>query len=183
MGVIIPVEKPAERCRRMKKLSLVLLLLALAPFSRAQLVMFSGYMDGAQAGKVTPGFGTLSGSINTATNLFILDFSFSNLLAPETAAHIHRGAPGVNGPVVIGAPSFPLGSPVHFETTITDALETDLLAGNLYLNVHTSLNPSGEIRGQLIPVPEPSTYALAGAALLGVIAYTRRRSKAAAVNV
>lgn len=166
----------------MKKLSLLLLLLALAPFSRAQLIMFQGGMDGAQAGRVTPATGWLSGSVNLDTNYFILDYSFSGLLAPETAAHIHRGAPGVNGPVVIGAPSFPLGSPIHFETTISDALELDFLAGNLYLNVHSQLFPSGEIRGQLIPVPEPSTYAMAGAALLGVVVLARRRSKSAAAR-
>lgn len=166
----------------MKKLSIVLLLLALAPFCRAQLVMFQGSMDGAQAGRVTPATGWLSGSIDTATNWFVLDYSFSGLLAPETAAHIHRGAFGVSGPVVIGAPSFPLGSPIHFETQISDQLESDLLAGNLYLNVHSQLFPSGEIRGQLIPVPEPSTYAAAGAALLGLVVYSRRRGKTSATQ-
>ena len=34
-------------------------------------------------------------------------------------------------------------------TTLTDAQEQDLLAGNLYFNVHTAKNPGGEIRGQI----------------------------------
>lgn len=166
----------------MKKLSLVLLLVALAPLSRAQLVFFQGTMDGAQAGRVTPATGFLSGSVDLSTNFFVLDYSFSGLLAPQTAAHVHRGAFGVNGPVVIGAPSFPLGSPIHFEAFISDTVENDFLAGNLYLNVHSQLFPAGEIRGQLIAVPEPSTYAIAGAAFLGLMVLSRRRSKAAAAK-
>jgi hypothetical protein len=37
-----------------------------------------------------------------------------------------------------------------------------LFAGYLYMNVHTSTFPGGEIRGQLLLVPEPSVGALAG---------------------
>jgi hypothetical protein len=163
----------------MKKLLVALVTLALSHISSAQLVSFVGTMDGPQAGVASPGTGWLSGSIDLGTNFFVLDYAFSGLLAPQTAAHVHRGAPGVSGPVVIGAPTFPLGDMVHYETTISDALEADLLAGNLYLNVHSTLFRAGEIRGQLLPVPEPSTYALAGAGLLGAIVFLRRRKQAA----
>jgi hypothetical protein len=66
------------------------------------------------------------------------------------AAHIHAGAPGMNGGVVIaltknsdGSWSVPLGA------ALTDAQYASYQAGNLYVNVHTALNPGGEIRGQL----------------------------------
>jgi hypothetical protein len=53
-----------------------------------------------------------------------------------------------------------------------------LQSGLAYVNVHTSLNPGGETRGQLRLIPEPETYGmlLAGLGLLGVIARRRRRA-------
>lgn len=47
-----------------------------------------------------------------------------------------------------------------------------------YVNLHTSVFPGGEIRGQLAPVPEASTYAmmLGGLGLVGFMAARRRRS-------
>ena len=162
----------------MKKLLTALLSLALAQVSFGQLVAFVGTMDGAQAGTPSTATGWLSGTIDLGTNFFVLDYGFSGLVAPQTAAHVHRGAPGVNGPVVIGAPTFPLGELIRYTGTISDVVEADLLAGNLYLNIHSETYRAGEIRGQLVPVPEPSTYALMGAGLLGVVIFMRRRQRA-----
>ena len=56
----------------------------------------------------------------------------------------------------------------------------DMLQGSLaYVNVHTTANPGGAVRGQLLQVavvPEPETYALmlAGLGLIGVIAKRRK---------
>lgn len=57
---------------------------------------------------------------------------------------------------------------------IPAAQEADLLAGRWYVNVHSALNPGGEIRGNLVLVPEPAG-ALLGAAALGTLALRRRR--------
>lgn len=66
-----------------------------------------------------------------------------------TVMHIHRGAPGVNGDVV-----FDLGSPISPVIAtwagMTPAQVADLLAGNYYVNIHTSGRPSGAIRGQIL---------------------------------
>lgn len=73
-------------------------------------------------------------------------------LAAGTAAHVHRGAPTVAGPVVI-----PLSSPspgvwvTAAGATLNDELLARFMEGNLYYNVHTAANPGGEIRGQLLP--------------------------------
>jgi hypothetical protein len=68
-----------------------------------------------------------------------------------TVMHIHQGAPGVNGPIL-----FDLGDPavqpiVATWTGMTQANVDDLLAGNLYVNIHTAGRPTGEIRGQILP--------------------------------
>lgn len=55
------------------------------------------------------------------------------------------------------------------------ALDSGLQAGKAYLNIHTSINPGGEIRGFLQQAPEPGTYALVGSALAGMLFLRRRR--------
>lgn len=66
-----------------------------------------------------------------------------------TGAHIHKAAPCTDGPIV-----FPFASPASpisqgFAVSPTDV--ADLLAGNLYVNIHSVSSPSGEIRGQIVP--------------------------------
>ena len=67
-----------------------------------------------------------------------------------TVMHIHHGAAGTNGTV-----AFDLGSPVSpIEATwsgMSPSDVTDLLAGNLYVNIHTGGRPAGAIRGQIVP--------------------------------
>ncbi len=64
---------------------------------------------------------------------------------------------------------------------ITAAQETDLLAGRWYVNVHSGLNGGGEIRGNLVAVPEPSSCALLGLAAAGIAARRRWSTKKSAV--
>ena len=84
------------------------------------------------------------------------DGSVSGSVAAPTlqamAAHIHVGAPGVNGPVIIpltgsegGVWSVPAGAKLTAEQM--DAYK----AGNLYVNIHTAEHKGGEIRTQLKP--------------------------------
>ena len=69
-----------------------------------------------------------------------------------TAAHIHEGEAGKNGPVIV---PFTKAADGTWSTApgakLTDAQYASYLAGNLYVNVHTAANKGGEIRAQLKP--------------------------------
>ena len=72
-----------------------------------------------------------------------------------TSSHFHGGAVGVNGPVLIPFEmvsnhvdsGFAPGEPPPQE--LSGSLITELILGNLYVNIHTSAYPEGELRGQL----------------------------------
>ena len=83
-----------------------------------------------------------------------------------TQAHIHKGLPSENGPVVaflfglVDPPTGPvegrLARGMISQDDLLGPLEGDfdgfvsaLRAGELYVNVHTAANPTGEIRGQI----------------------------------
>jgi hypothetical protein len=68
-----------------------------------------------------------------------------------TAAHIHEGAAGANGPVIIPLSKNGDTYSVPPGAKLTDAQFASFQKGNLYVNAHTAANPGGEIRGQLKP--------------------------------
>lgn len=110
--------------------------------------LFVASLSGAQEVPSTTstatGFATLLLSADETTATVRLHFS--GLTSSQVAAHIHTPAPrGKNAPVVF---PFPLGQLDNFQITLTPAQVQDLKNGLFYVNVHTSNNPGGEIRGQ-----------------------------------
>ncbi len=69
-----------------------------------------------------------------------------------TAAHIHEGPAGSNGPIII--PLTKTGDNVWSVAAgakLTEAQYASYKNGNLYVNVHSAAHKGGEIRGQLKP--------------------------------
>jgi hypothetical protein len=96
----------------------------------------------------SPGSGTGCFTLDPITLELSFDISFSGLTGVETAAHIHGPAlPGQNAGVVF---PLPLGSPkLGTVGPLTAAQVTDLTDGLMYVNIHSTLFPGGEIRGQI----------------------------------
>jgi len=151
--------------------------------SQAGIFTFTATLTGAQS--TPPNASTASGNVSavydSTQNEFAVSGSYSGLQTSATAAHVHLGAVGVAGavqvPLVVvgGTSGVVLAGPV----SLTGQQITDLMAGDWYVNIHDSVFPGGEIRGQLLltSVPEPETYAaFAGVGLLGFAAWRRFRA-------
>lgn len=102
----------------------------------------------------TAGTGTATLSVDLNTGALSGTLTFTGLTSNATAAHIHQAAAGVNGPVIIplsGGAGGTSGIWTVPAGTVLTATQLDALKTNgLYVNVHTTNNPGGEIRGQIL---------------------------------
>ena len=91
-------------------------------------------------------------SINDDSNRICTDLEV-RMISDVTAAHIHRGAAGVNGPVVVT-----LDPPDDNDSDDCDTADDALIdeirhnPSAFYVNVHTADYPDGAIRGQIAEV-------------------------------
>ncbi|WP_445192376.1 CHRD domain-containing protein [Sphingomonas sp. Tas61C01] len=134
-------------------------------------------------------------------NSFSVTITYSGLSSTAVAGHVHCCAPiGSNASVAIGftVPGGVAGTimgtynlldmSIYNGAFLTAsggtgagarmAFITGLNGGLAYLNIHTAVNPGGEIRGQLGVVPEPATWAMMilGFGLMGAAIRYRRKS-------
>lgn len=101
--------------------------------------------------KDSAGTGTLTATLDTETNDFTYHVEFSGLTGPVAAAHFHGpAAAGVNAKPQLPIKGSPITSPIDGKATVTPEQAKELLAGKWYFNLHTSANPGGEIRGQVL---------------------------------
>lgn len=96
----------------------------------------------------SPGKGAGIFVIDTAVNTLSYHISFSGLTSPENGAHIHGPATSTTSAGVLHA--LPAGNPKTGVWNYSEGQEADILAGNMYVNIHTNANSGGEIRGQIV---------------------------------
>jgi hypothetical protein len=118
--------------------------------ARAEQINFKADLSGAS--EVPPvtsaGKGSATASLDTASKTLSWTVTYSGLT--PTAGHIHGpAAAGVNAGVLVPF-SGNLASPIKGSATLTDAQISDLEAGRTYVNLHTTDNKGGEVRGQLV---------------------------------
>jgi Cu/Zn superoxide dismutase len=80
--------------------------------------------------------------------VLVWQLTFNRLTGKAIAAHIHSGARGKPGPVIVPLCA-PCRSGARGRATVNASVLNALQSGRTYVNVHTAKNPAGEIRGQL----------------------------------
>jgi CHRD domain len=102
----------------------------------------------------TAASGTADLTYDAATRILTWTVSYSGLSGPATMAHFHGpAAEGKNAPPVIwlSEKGAAVANPIKGQATLTPDQAQQMMAGEWYVNVHTQANPSGEIRGQVMP--------------------------------
>ena len=103
-----------------------------------------------------------AGAITAATVHFRVDLTGFPATSAITAAHIHTGAAAVSGPVLVSADvaagqvtlSGGVGTFSRLSIVVSAANAQAIInnPAGFYFNVHTSANPAGVVRGQLVRI-------------------------------
>jgi hypothetical protein len=157
----------------MRRLSLAiagLFILVASSQAQAQVITFTAQLHGGNENPAiaTASVGTATVTWNTATKTGTYAVTVYNMPVATTQGHIHVAAQGANGPVVVNFVIPGVGAISNdyaFSNTFAcsdvvnrppqginscEDFEQSLLLNNTYANIHSTANPGGEIRGQLI---------------------------------
>ena len=137
--------------------------------AQAQTLAFTATLSGSNeappvAATGAGGFATVTLNLTAQTLSWVVDVF--NLPSGVTAGHIHAGGAGVAGPVVVNF-TVPTNASNDFRITGSarpadvvarqpqgvntwEDLVQAMMTGHTYVNVHSQVNPGGEIRGQLV---------------------------------
>ena len=189
-----------------KRSAAVIAALFLAANAQAQTFTFFASGPNENPPNASPGTGSGTVTLSLATHVLMVNLSFTGLTGTTTASHIHAPVtvPGGTAGVATQTPSFvgfPLGvTSGTFNTTLDMSLASTwnpayitanggtaagaeaafvsaVQNGQAYLNIHSTTFPGGEIRGFLLPIPEPASLALfaIGGLGLSLAAWKRHR--------
>ena len=114
---------------------------------------FTLALDGSDPSQTvtTPATGSGWAILSADKTRLTYTFAFARLTGTPTAAHFHYGSRGRSGGVaqtVVVTDNYVSGA----WSNITSAQADSLLAGRIYLNIHSAQFPNGEIRGQVNPI-------------------------------
>lgn len=128
-------------------------------------------MDGSQGAPpvATSATGLCTVTLDDIASQVSASCTYSGLTSNANNAHIHSGAPGLNGGLVVTLTFTPAtsGTATATNAPISGPNLTAMIAGNTYVNVHSVNHPDGEIRGQVVAdVPAVSTWGVIAIAIL-----------------
>ena len=193
---------PSSPRRVLAILSSLACVLLLSTSAHATTITIHTTMLGSNVVPTNPSPAIGSADVTINGDSLLMSLSWSGLTGgAATAGHLHCCAPpGSTGLLAITFPGFPLatsGSYTHvfdmtdpaiyvanFRNTLGGgtaagseaALIAAMIGGSAYLDMPDAGFPTGEIRGQLGPVPEPATLTLVGLGLAGA-AFRRSRRR------
>jgi hypothetical protein len=147
---------------------------AAAPAS-AEIFTLTAALTGSEEtpppGLNTGAFGNATITVDTAARTVSYRVDVFNLPSGVTASHIHAGGVGTAGPIIVNfAPPVNASNDFAFSGTVPESqwiMRADqgirsgddviqaILGSNTYVNVHSSVNPGGEIRGRLVMKTTP----------------------------
>lgn len=151
---------------------------------------------------VTDASGSATLTLNDAMDALAYEITVMGIdVADFTGGHFHSAPAGANGPVIFGFQG-PVGGPVddvdgdltligdmmgftvsgvwdgaegRNGMTLADDIAT-FLSGGVYINIHSTAFPSGEVRGQVAPIPLPAAAGLLAGGLGLMWGAGRRRA-------
>jgi hypothetical protein len=146
--------------RRLHLLSIVMLFVSMGYGQ----ILFTARMDGSQETPPVTTTASGTGAFVLNSDGTALSYTITITGLTITAAHFHNGAVGVAAAVVknltfVNNTATGVWSSTDATQPLTDSLLSELLRGRLYVNAHTTANPGGEIRGQVLQVIPVEYYA------------------------
>lgn len=183
----------------------------LAGAAQALPIRFEAVLSGTNEVPPNASTATGHALITIDGSMMHVEATFAGLSAPNTAAHIHCCFSTSPGTFVVATPTptfpgFPAGATsgaydAFFDLDLASSYRAGFITsaggtvagakaafvaglgtGTAYFNIHTTAFPGGEIRGNLIPIPEPATalLALVGLGVAGAAARRRPQPQAQA---